>query len=67
MKKQLFSCDYCAYKSAKMENVVKHFETKHNGCSRIKCWICGEELQTITDFKKHIGTYHYKPQYEGED
>ena len=67
MKKQMFPCDYCKFKSNTMESVVEHFETKHLGCYRIKCWLCSEEAKTMDDFKKHIGTNHYTEQYVGDD
>ena len=67
MKKQMFPCDYCSYKSNKMVNVVSHFETKHTGCYTIKCWFCEKELQTMNEFKQHIGTYHYTEQYICDD
>ena len=67
MKKQMFPCDYCNFKSNKMETVVNHFQTKHNGCYKIDCWFCDKEVKTISDLKEHIGTVHYTAQYEGDD
>ena len=67
MKKQMFPCDNCKYKGNTMENVLIHFETKNQGGYHIKCWFCGKEIETMDEFKKHIGTYHYTEQYQGDD
>ena len=67
MKKQFFPCDYCNYKSIKMENVTEHFKTKHTDGYRLKCWYCEKEVLTMEKLKKHIGSKHYTPQYQGED
>ena len=67
MKKQTFPCDYCNFKSEKMENVVNHFKTHHDGCYKLKCWFCGKEVKTMDEFRMHIGTYHYTAKYEEKE
>ena len=67
MKKQMFPCDYCNFKSNNMEKVLQHFKTKHEGCYKISCWVCSTEVKTMEELKKHIGTYHYTPKHEHDD
>ena len=63
---QTFPCDYSEYTSKSMDNVKKHFQVKHKDCYRIKCWECEKEVKTMTEFKQHIGTYHYEERFVGE-
>ena len=63
---QTFPCDYCNYTSESMNNVKQHFQLKHKGMYRIKCWECEKEVKSMTEFKQHIGTYHYEERFVGQ-
>ena len=60
----MFPCDYCDFKGNKMEIVTDHFKTKHINCYRITFWLCDQKKHLkMNEFQRHIGTYHYTPQY----
>ena len=57
-----YKCEMCAFKSKAMEKVRTHFLDTHKENYSIKCRECGETLKTISELRKHIGTYHYTPE-----
>ena len=58
---EVFQCEVCIYKSENMENTKNHFMSNHRESFRFKCWDCNKEVKTISEFKQHIGTYHFTP------
>ena len=59
-REEEFKCENCSYSNKEMETVRSHFLLKHKDSYRFKCWQCDKEIETISEYKKHYGEYHYK-------
>ena len=56
-RQERFLCEKCDYISKEMEDVNKHFMANHK--KSYSCWECQKEMGSISEFKKHYGSYHY--------
>ena len=56
-REERFFCEQCNYFSKEMEDVKIHYMKKHK--KLYSCWECGKIFYTISEFKKHHGSYHF--------
>ena len=56
-REERFYCENCTFSSKEMEEVKTHFEKKH--IKSYSCWECDKVMDTMTDFKRHYGSYHF--------
>ena len=56
---ETFKCEICDYQCKEIKKVRTHFLDTHKEDYFIKCRECGEKFKTISELRKHIGTYHY--------
>ena len=54
-----FKCEMCDFLSLDIKEVNNHFLGNHKEDYYIKCWECNEKTKTISELRKHVGTYHY--------
>ena len=64
-RKDKFHCEKCEYFSTKMEEVKNHFIINHE--KKYSCWECEGNLNTIVEFKKHYGSFHYTEEEISDD
>ena len=59
-----FKCEMCNYKNTSMKTVRSHFLNNHREDYSIKCWECGKEFKSISELRKHVGSYHFTSESE---
>ena len=62
-----YKCEMCNYQSKTMKQVNTHFLDKHKTDYKVNCWECDKELKTISELRKHVGTFHYTLKSESEN
>jgi hypothetical protein len=59
----MLRCDICDYDTLRMDNLIRHYDTKkhiENEKNKNYCNICRRSYSSITSYKKHKNKYHNK-------